>query len=148
MKIQADSFVKLHFKIRLKDGSIAEDTRNYQKAGCFQMGQGILSDKLEAELLGLVAGENRKIMLLPEDAFGHKHPAKIYAMPKTRFPKDVASEEGLIVSFSQKDGTELPGVITKVDQTEVTVDFNHPLAGQVILFEADILEVSRKEIKT
>jgi FKBP-type peptidyl-prolyl cis-trans isomerase SlpA len=69
----------------------------------------------------------------------------IYEVPKKRFPLDMALEEGLIVAFSQKDGTELPGVITEIHEHEVTVDFNHPLSGQVILFDVDILEVLDKE---
>ncbi|WP_395947558.1 FKBP-type peptidyl-prolyl cis-trans isomerase [Caedibacter taeniospiralis] len=145
MKIQRDSFVKMHFKIRLKDGSIAEDTRNYNQPYIFQMGKGAFAEKLESDLLGLEAGINRKMMLMPEDAFGNKHPAMIYEVPKKRFPLDMALEEGLIVAFSQKDGTELPGVITEIHEHEVTVDFNHPLSGQVILFDVDILEVLDKE---
>ncbi len=146
MKIQADSFVKIHFKIRLKDGSIAEDTRNYDRPYIFEMGKGIFSKKVETELCGLEIGCNRKLMLMPEDAFGQKHPAMIYEVPKSRFPQEMELEEGLIVSFSQKDGTELPGVITKIENYDVTVDFNHPLSGQVILFEVDILEISDEEI--
>ncbi|WP_119344221.1 FKBP-type peptidyl-prolyl cis-trans isomerase [Facilibium subflavum] len=146
MKIKANSFVKMHFKIRLKDGSIAEDTRNYERPYVFQMGKGTFSKKVEKELQGLSAGVNRKIMLMPEDAFGDKHPAMIYQVPKMRFPDDMELDVGLIVAFSQKDGTELPGVITEIKDNEVTVDFNHPLSGQVILFDVDILEVSDQEI--
>ncbi|WP_119329447.1 FKBP-type peptidyl-prolyl cis-trans isomerase [Cysteiniphilum halobium] len=145
MKIQRDSFVKMHFKIRLKDGSIAEDTKNYDRPYVFQMGKGTFSEKVESELLGLDVGVNRKMMLMPEDAFGQKHPAMIYEVPKKRFPEDMALEEGLIIAFSQKDGTELPGVIVGIHEYDVTVDFNHPLSGQVILFDVDILEVSDKE---
>ena len=146
MKIQRDSFVRMHFKMRLKDGSIAEDTRTYDRAYIFQMGKETFSNKVEDELVGLEADKNKKIMLMPDDAFGNKHPAMIYEVPKIRFPQEMDLEEGLIVSFSQKDGTELPGVVLKIAQDDVTVDFNHPLSGQVILFDVDILEVSNKEI--
>ena len=142
MHIHANSFIKMHFKIRLKDGSIADDTKRYDQAYIFQMGKGTFSEKVEKDLLGLKAGDNRKMMLLPEDAFGIKHPAMVYQVPKQRFPADLALEKGLIVGFSQKDGTELPGVITEIHERDVTVDFNHPLSGEVILFDIDIIEVS------
>ncbi|WP_440615345.1 FKBP-type peptidyl-prolyl cis-trans isomerase [Cysteiniphilum sp. 6C5] len=145
MKIQRDSFVKMHFKIRLKDGSIAEDTKNYDHPYVFQMGKETFSEKVENELIGLEVGANRKMMLMPEDAFGQKHPAMIYEVPRKRFPEEMALEQGLIVAFSQKDGTELPGVIVEIHEHDVTVDFNHPLSGQVILFDVDILEISDKE---
>lgn len=137
----------MHFKIRLKDGSIAEDTENYNTPYIFQMGKGFFSNKVEQEMLGMKVGDNKKIMLLPQDAFGEKHPAMVYEVPRKRFPEDIEIEEGVIVSFSQKDGTDLPGVIVKYDDYDVTVDFNHPLSGAVILFDVNILEISDKDFE-
>ncbi|OEZ33592.1 peptidylprolyl isomerase [Francisella endosymbiont of Amblyomma maculatum] len=145
MKIAPDSFVKMHFKFRLKDGSIAEDTENYNRPFVFEMGQGCFTEKVENELVGTLIGETKRVVLMPEEAFGEKHPASIYSVPKYRFPKDIHLEEGLIVSFSQKDGSKLPGLITEINDQDVTVDFNHPLSGQIIVFEAKILDVADKE---
>ncbi|MDE4996548.1 peptidylprolyl isomerase, partial [Francisella tularensis subsp. holarctica] len=78
-------------------------------------------------------------------AFGEKHPASIYSVTKYRFPNDMHLEEGLIVSFSQKDGSKLPVLITEINEQDVTVDFNHPLSGQIIVIEAKILYVAEKE---
>lgn len=147
MKIALDSFVKMHFKFRLKDGTIAEDTENYNRAFIFQMGQGCFTDKVESELEGAAVGDSKRVVLMPEDAFGDKHPASIYSVPKYRFPKDMELEEGLIVSFSQKDGSKLPGLITEIGDDDVTVDFNHPLSGQIIVFEAKILDIADEEGK-
>lgn len=142
MKISSTSQVSMHFKIRLKDGTIAEDSRNYNQEFTFQMGEGAFSEKFEQELYGLEKGAHKKVMLLPEDAFGEVHPALVYQVPRARFPEDIEIEPGVIVAFSQPNGEELPGLITKDEGQEVTVDFNHPLAGKVVLFEVDILEVS------
>ena len=144
MKIVADSFVKIHFKFRMKDGSIAEDTENYGKPFVFQMGQGCFTDKVEHELLGSQVGDSKRVVLLPEEAFGERHPANIYSVPRKRF-KDIELEEGLIISFSQKDGTKLPGIVSDFDDYDVTIDFNHPLSGQIIVFEAKVLGVAVKE---
>ena len=138
--IQKDSIVTMHFDIRLKDGSIADSTRNVGRPMQFTMGKGIFSQKLEDALLGLGAGDKKKIMLLPDEAFGAPHPANIYEFPKAKF-SGFELEEGLIISFAQKDGSELPGVVRSIGETEVTVDFNHPLAGQVILFDLEIVAV-------
>ena len=144
MKIAQNSFVKIHFKFRMKDGSIAEDTENYGKPFVFQMGQGCFTDKVEQELLESQIGDSKRVVLLPEEAFGERHPANIYSVPKKRF-KDMELEEGLIVSFSQKDGTKLPGIVSDFDDYDVTIDFNHPLSGQIIVFEAKVLGVAIKE---
>jgi FKBP-type peptidyl-prolyl cis-trans isomerase SlpA len=143
--IQKDSLVTMHFDVRLKDGSIAESTRTIGKPMTFQMGKDFFSPKLETELLGLEIGAKPKIMLMPEDAFGPIHPANIYQVPRTQFKGTLAQEleVGLIVVFTQPDGRELPGIIHALDEVEATVDFNHPLAGQVILFDIEIIDVKQ-----
>lgn len=145
MKITDNSFVKMHFKFRLKDGTIAEDTENYNRPFVFQMGQGCFTDKVEDELIGSQIGDSKRVVLMPDEAFGEKHPSSIYSVPKKRFPKDMELEEGLIVSFKQKDGSKLPGLITEIEEFDVTVDFNHPLSGQIIVFESKILEIAENE---
>ena len=145
MKIASDSFVKMHFKFRLKDGSIAEDTESYNRAFTFQMGQGCFTEKVENELLDCKIGDSKRVVLIPEEAFGEKHPANIYSVPVKKFPKDIKIEKGVIISFDQKDGSKLPGIITEFDEYDVTVDFNHPLSGQIIVFEATILDIAEKE---
>ena len=142
--IQKNSILTLHFDLRLKDGSIAESTRNIGKPMQVQLGQGVFSEALEQKLLGLKVGDKPKIMLMPEDAFGEAHPANIYQVPKSQFSRhnfDTPLEIGLIIAFMQPNGVELPGIIRAIETEEVTVDFNHPLAGQVILFDIEILAV-------
>ena len=142
--IQKDSTVTLHFDIRLKDGSIADSTRNMGKPARFTMGDGSFSEKMESELLGLKTGDKKKIMLLPDDAFGQAHPANVFQMPRKRFAgTDIEKqlEPGLLVAFTQRDGTDRPGLIRSVDEHEVTVDFNHPLAGHVVLMDVEIIQV-------
>lgn len=146
MKVAPDSVVKMNFKIRLKDGTIADESANYGEGFSFELGTGTFSEKFESELIGLEKGSKAKVMLQPEDAFGQTHPSLVYQMPKYKFPEDIEIEEGVIIAFSQPNGQEMPGLITKVYEKEVTVDFNHPLSGRVVLVEAEILDVSQKEI--
>ncbi len=142
MNIAASSWVSMHIDIRLKDGSMAESTHNIGKPMRFQMGTDTFSKKLEEALLGLKAGDKKKVMLLPEDAFGEPHPANIYQIPKSRFTQvEKDCEPGTIVMFSHPSGSERPGIIREVQTNEVTIDFNHPLAGQVVLFDVEIITV-------
>lgn len=142
--IEVGSVVTMHFDVRLKDGSVAESTRNIGKPMTFRVGHNdFFSEKLERELLGLNIGAKPKIMLLPDDAFGPAHPANIYQVPRTQFKGELADqlEVGLIINFTQLDGRDIPGVIRALDAHEVTIDFNHPLAGQVVLFDIEIIDV-------
>ena len=134
----------MHFNIRLEDGTIADDTRSVGDPCEFVMSRGIFPTKLEEALVGLSVGEKKNVMLLPEDAFGHPHPANIYQMPYAQFKGtevDGKLEVGMIVMFTQPSGQEIPGVVRKLGETEVTIDFNHPLSGHVILFQVHIVDV-------
>ncbi|WP_199609392.1 FKBP-type peptidyl-prolyl cis-trans isomerase [Flocculibacter collagenilyticus] len=141
-QITHDSNVIMHFTIKLSDGSAADSTKVNNKPAKFTMGDGSLSENFEKCLLGLVQGETKSFELQPEDAFGMPNPDNIYFVERSKFNNDVPAEVGMIVAFTQPDGVELPGVIREVAGESVTVDFNHPLAGQVVTFDVDVLEVN------
>lgn len=141
-KINSESTVSIHFDIRLKDGSVADSTRSFETPMGFKMGDGSFSDKMEEELTGLAVGDKKKIMLMPEDAFGESHPANIFQVPSSKMKQlEEPIEVGSIILFTQPNGSEVPGIVREIGETEVTIDFNHPLAGQVVLFDVEVMGV-------
>lgn len=138
--ISENSTVTLHFAIKLKDGSIADSTHNMGKPAKFSMGDGSLSPNFENCLLGLETGTNKSVELTAADAFGMANPDFIQYMDKTRF-NGQELEMGTIMAFAGPDGTEIPGIIADVTGESVKVDFNHPLAGQDVIFDVEILNV-------
>ncbi|EIV1707050.1 FKBP-type peptidyl-prolyl cis-trans isomerase [Vibrio parahaemolyticus] len=139
--ITNDSVVTLHFTIKMKDGSVADSTHNMGKPAKFVMGDGSLSENFEQCLVGLQSGENKAIELKAQDAFGMPNPDHIHYMDRTKFVGEAEVEVGTIMAFSGPDGMEIPGIITEIAGDSVTVDFNHPLAGQDVTFEVEILSV-------
>ncbi|HCE2649174.1 TPA: FKBP-type peptidyl-prolyl cis-trans isomerase [Vibrio parahaemolyticus] len=141
--ITNDSVVTLHFTIKMKDGSVADSTHNMGKPAKFVMGDGSLSENFEQCLVGLQSGENKAIELKAQDAFGMPNPDHIHHMDRTKFVGEAEAEVevGTIMAFSGPDGMEIPGIITEIAGDSVTVDFNHPLAGQDVTFEVEILSV-------
>jgi FKBP-type peptidyl-prolyl cis-trans isomerase SlpA len=65
----------------------------------------------------------------------------VHYMDRSRFGADLSIEEGMILAFAQPDGSEIPGIIRSVAGDSVTVDFNHPLAGQTVIFDVEIVDV-------
>tara|TARA_R110001583_G_scaffold6618_3_gene33565 strand:+ start:7129 stop:7575 length:447 start_codon:yes stop_codon:yes gene_type:complete len=139
--IKSDSEVMMHFSIRLADGSAVDSSKVDNKPAKFVMGDGSLTPNFERCLLGLTEGQSETFTLAPEDAFGLPNPDNIHHLELSKFSKDVPAEIGTIITFTQPDGSELPGVIREVIADSVTVDFNHPLAGQTLTFDVDVLEV-------
>ncbi|GGW52885.1 FKBP-type peptidyl-prolyl cis-trans isomerase [Alishewanella tabrizica] len=136
------STVVFHFDIKLSDGSAAESTRVHNKPAKLQMGDGSLSPAFEAELLGLTIGAKKTFTLAPEDAYGMPNPDNIYYVDRSKFSADAPAKVGAIIGFGMPDGSELPGLVREVVGDSVTVDFNHPLAGQTLTFNVEIVQVS------
>lgn len=134
--------VVMHFTIKLSDGSVADSTKVSGKPAKFRMGDGNLTENFEACLVGLREGDNREFELTPENAFGEPNPDNIYYVDATKFSADTKPEVGAIIAFTQPDGTDLPGIVRAVEGQSVTIDFNHPLAGQTLTFAVEIISVS------
>jgi FKBP-type peptidyl-prolyl cis-trans isomerase SlpA len=142
-----NSEVILHFDLKLSDGSAADSTRVNNKPAKMVMGDGSLTKNFEDCLRGLAAGDKKSFLLEAVDAFGMPNPDNIYYVDRTKFNTDTPIQEGMIMGFSQPDGSELPGVIRSIAGHSVTVDFNHPLAGQNVTFDVEIIEVRTASAK-
>ena len=136
-----DSEVILHFDLKLEDGSAADSTRVNNKPAKMVMGDVSLTPNFEACLLGLKKGDKKAFTLEANDAFGEPNPNNMHYMDRSRFGSDLSIEEGMILAFAQPDGSEIPGIIRSVAGDSVTVDFNHPLAGQTVVFDVEIVDV-------
>ena len=86
------------------------------------------------------AGDKRTVAVAPENAFGQPNPQNVQVMPRSNF-EGMELSEGLLIIFNDAANTELPGVVKAFDDDQVTIDFNHPLAGKTLTFEVEILEV-------
>ncbi|KXI21816.1 FKBP-type peptidyl-prolyl cis-trans isomerase [Photobacterium sanguinicancri] len=139
--IKENSEVLMHFSIKLSDGSVADSTQAMGKPAKFRMGDGSLTDNFEKCLLGLQQGQTNSFELAPEDAFGQSDPDNIHHIELSKFGADVPAEVGTIVAFAGPDGQDIPGVITQIVGDSVTVDFNHPLAGQRVTFDVEVVTI-------
>jgi len=137
-RIDASARVTLHFAILLDSGEEIDTTRR-GKPATFVIGDGSLLPGFEEALFGMQAGDDAQIDLSPEQAFGLHRRENVQLLNRDRF-RDVELEPGLIVSFAAPDG-ELPGVVTRIFDQTVEIDFNHPLAGRRIVFDVSILAV-------
>ena len=135
------STVTLHFAIKLEDGQLVDSNFEGSPA-TFTVGDGNLLEGFEKALFGLFEGSEQTIRILPENGFGAHNPSNIQTIPRKSFDgMEQELEEGLMISFADPQGGELPGVVASFDDDRVKVDFNHPLAGKTLQFEVKILNV-------
>lgn len=132
----------IHFAIALEDGSIVDSSWEEGEPLQFVPGDGTLLPALEQCVLTLQVGQRRQFTLSPEEGFGVREQERIVTMARTQFPADMELEAGLVVGFASEEGGELPGLIMAVDENEVRVDLNHPLAGHTIQLDVEVLNIT------
>ena len=139
VRIGPDKQVTLHFALKLDNGDVVDSTFDKNPA-TFKVGDGNLLPGFEQAIYGLKAGDKRSLPISPEQGFGQGNPQNIQVMPRSQF-QDMELSEGLLVIFNDAANAELPGVVKAFDDNQVTIDFNHPLAGKALSFEVEIIEV-------
>lgn len=139
VRIGPDRQVTLHFALKLESGEVVDSTFDKQPA-TFNVGDGNLLPGFEQAIYGLKAGDKRSLPISPEQGFGQGNPQNIQVMPRSQF-QDMELSEGLLVIFNDAANAELPGVVKTFDDSQVTIDFNHPLAGKALSFDVEIIEV-------
>lgn len=133
--------VLLHFRLSLKDGTEVETTIGSEPLS-LTVGGGEFAEGLEQLLLGLKAGDCEAFQIGAWQAvFGDYDWDRVQTLDRNLFPEDMALEPGLVIGFTTPTGDEVPGVVQEVGDDQVTVDFNHPLAGRDCIYEVELLEV-------
>jgi len=140
MSISVGCRVTMHYALRLADGMEADSSFGDEPA-TFIMGDGTLDKGLELALYGLRPGNHQALTLMPGQAFGMRSEEAVKWVDRAAFPADMVPKSGQIVGFADEQGQEIPGAVLEVNDDQVKVDFNHPLAGREIGFEVQILEV-------
>ncbi|WP_019672236.1 FKBP-type peptidyl-prolyl cis-trans isomerase [Psychrobacter lutiphocae] len=142
-RITHGSQVQLHFEVSLENGTVIDSTFHRPEPVSLTVGDDSLLPGFESVLNNLRAGDTRTAHLEPEQAFGEWNEDNVQTFSRTQFalsePNPVV---GMMMEFEDKGKNTLPGVISKVTNDEVEVDFNHPLAGQAVLFKVQIFKVT------
>ena len=94
----------------------------------------------EEELMGAAAGETREFTLPPERAYGERDDAAIMKVKRDQFPPDLELKPGLMM-MTQTDQGPMPLTISEINGEDITIDFNHQMAGKTLTFNVEVMDV-------
>jgi FKBP-type peptidyl-prolyl cis-trans isomerase SlpA len=139
------SHLTLHYRLSLADSGADVINTFVERPATLQLGLGQMAEPLERCLLGLADGAHRVFELEPEQAFGQRNPELVQKLSRATFDAnsgpDGDYQPGDLVEFPTPDGGRFAGVLKALTAQYALFDFNHPLAGQRIRFEVQILGV-------
>lgn len=137
--VQNGSSVSIEYTLKDEGGQVL-DTNKGKSPLTFTQGQQQIIPGLERELVGMHAGDEKKVVVKPEDAYG-----PIVPNAQTEVPKDVVPKEGLKVGTPlmarSGSGETRPVVVKEIKENTVVLDLNHPLAGKTLFFDVKVLGV-------
>lgn len=138
MTIAKGDTVKVEYTGKLDDGTVF-DTSEGRAPLQFEAGAGQVIPGFDKAVVGMEKGESKSIKIKPEEAYGEKNPEMMKAVPKEALPKEFEPKEGKMLGLTTPDGRQMPAKIVKVGKDDVTLDLNHPLAGQTLNFEIKVV---------
>ncbi len=134
------NYVKIQFSITLDDGSVVGVPGEKTQLN-FKIGEGKLLPVLETGIVGMTENEIKKISILPEEGYGQYDKELVLRVERNSFPPDLNLTVGRTVQYQNRDGERVNFVVNALDETSVTIDGNHPLAGLSLTYEVELLEV-------
>ena len=145
LEIESNTRVTLNFSLSLETGEEV-DTNFGSDPVSFVMGDGSLLPGFERRLIGMRAGDEAEFRIPPEEGVGEPQDDNIQFISRADFDDNAPLEPGMLFTFADAAGGEVPGMIAEVDDEQVTVDFNHPLSGRTIQFKVRIAHVEPAEL--
>jgi peptidylprolyl isomerase len=141
MPINDGDKVTIHYTAKLDSGEIVEDTHTTGPI-TFNVGEGRLLPRLEEALKGLNKGDRKEVTLSPEDSFGEWREDYLQEVPKSMLTGGFNPSVGDVVELRFVDGSRRLVTVEDVKEDSIVLDLNHPLAGQNLTFDVEIVDVS------
>lgn len=143
---QPADFVTVIYEGFLENGEIFESSSDTGPLK-FQIGYGTVMPCFEEGILGMKVDETKEIQLAPQDAYGERQEELVQTLNRSSWNNNADIKPGVVVAMNmEKDGEthQVPAMVTDVQGDMVTVDYNHPLAGEKIIFKITLQEIERK----
>ena len=137
--------VKVHYHGRLDNGETFDKSEGREPLE-FEVGSGMVIKGFDDGVTGMVVGDKKTINIPFDEAYGPRNPDMMIEMPKDRFPKDMEVEVGMPLGMSDGQGQQYQVVVAEVKDDVVILDANHPLAGQDLVFDLELVEIITKPL--
>lgn len=132
--------VKVHYHGKLTTGETFDSSEGRDPLE-FEVGSGMVIKGFDDGVTGMEVGEKKTIHIPVDEAYGPKSSEMLIDMPKDRFPQDMQLETGMPLVMSDPSGQQFQVVVTEIKEDSVILDGNHPLAGQDLVFDLELVSI-------
>jgi peptidylprolyl isomerase len=132
--------VSVHYTGRLEDGTVFDSSEGGQPLE-FALGSGNVIPGFEKAVLGMSPGDSKTMTIPSDDAYGPYFEERVLVVDRQQIPPELPVDVGGQLQIQQEGGMVIPVVITDITEAEVTLDANHPLAGEDLTFDIRLVAI-------
>ena len=134
--------VRIHYTGTLTDGTQFDSSSGRDPLE-FTLGSGQVIPGFDKAVHGMAVGDSKSVNISASDAYGPRHEQMVQEIPKSALPADLEPAEGMSLQARGEDGRVVNLTVTQVGNDAITVDGNHPLAGQDLNFDIELVEIAK-----
>lgn len=132
--------VKVHYTGKLKDGTVFDSSADREPLQ-FTLGDGNMIKGFDIAVHGMAVGDDKVVTIPSAEAYGDKREDMMLDVPLDQVPSEIKPEVGMDLSIQNQMGQPTPVKVVHVDDQKITLDANHPLAGQDLIFDIKLVEL-------
>jgi peptidylprolyl isomerase len=140
-KVENGHYVSVSYTGKLGNGEVFDSSEGRQPLEV-HIGAGDVIKGFETQLMGMAMNEKKVFTILPEDAYGLKKPNLTQRIPRASVPPQMDAQIGMVLGLMTPQGERVPAKIVHLDDQQITLDLNHPLAGEALTFEIEVVGIS------
>ena len=138
--VKSGDTIRVHYHGKLTNGESFDSSEGRQPLE-FTVGSGMVIKGFDNGVLGMIVGDKKTISISVLEAYGPVNPQMIMDFPLERLPEDLKPEIGMQLQMSNSSGQQFPVVIKEIRQDVIVLDANHPLAGEDLIFDLELVEI-------
>ncbi len=132
--------VTVEYTGKLEDGTVFDTSRDKDPIS-FTIGDEEVIPGFEEAVVGMETGESKSATLPPDEAYGPRSDEMVFTVPSSELPEDLDPEVGDRLEVQSREGQTFPAVVAEIEGEQVTIDANHPLAGEELTFEIELKSI-------
>lgn len=140
-RVENGRYISVEYTGTLDNGEVFDSSRGRQPLEV-HMGAGEMIKGFEEQLLGMALNEKKVFTLSPQEAYGERNDGLMQIIPRSEVPPEMPLKIGMIVGLMTPEGRQIPARIAQFDDQQLTMDLNHPLAGESLTFEVEVVGIS------
>ena len=140
-EVKSGDTVHIHYTGTLADGSVFDSSEGRDPLE-FTVGSGQVIKGMDEGLPGMKVGDKKRLEIPADDAYGPLNPDARQSIPREGIPDEIPLEVGIQLQMQSPEGHVLPVTVVEVEEATVTLDANHRLAGQDLIFDVELVEIA------